>query len=553
MSISPLVATLLLLCLGAADAPAQVILPQGPVPLPRVLRIPGFLLRRAPDLQVQVSGPSRAVPGEEIDLKIVVANKGTATARGTASSGPTDAYMVDVVLSTDSYFPVEWATQPAYAGLTADDFVDDMLMIGGRISNTGDIAAGATRTYSLKTRIPLRTPPGIYYLGAVVDAGNDVAELREDNNVAYFMIQIGAAESPTVRVPPGVRVWVMPYAVGNTTINKIKPSGLTDYTDTDTGLHMVDAPFGGRLGLRHGYHSDLPTPQITYYRWTYRAAAAGSPWLEFTEPVGVHYVKQVGSEVSFPVYNLGPKVVGGKNLYEFRPHEPPSLYGATTQWPTTDWFGDIYSGFLNSNALPEGKYTVKLEVFDRLGAKVTPGPDTFQFIVPTGVAPDGTITTTVATPTGDGGCAFSIYVDNRACGAYMDPPAIGDTAVTDDCGFLLYDPAVSANADAARVRISFFATHPDEHAMFGFYIVRGTTLVSSAQGEVSATTASPYSGDGHGHFQNNFPRLELMGSCAEKAAFSANLHVWAKATNGWHHHLTGLDAHYVRAFALAPH
>jgi hypothetical protein len=64
-----------------------------------------------------------------------------------------------------------------------------------------------------------------------------------------------------------------------------------------------------------------------------------------------------------------------------------------------------------------------------------------------------------------------------------------------------------------------------------------------------------YSGDGHGHFQHQFERTELLGPiCSKKgqAAFSANLHVYPKATNGWHHHLHHLRAHYVRAFAIAP-
>ena len=54
----------------AAQAP-----PRAPVAVrvePRLLRVPGFLLARAPDLQVQVSGPDRAIPGEDIGLKVTV-------------------------------------------------------------------------------------------------------------------------------------------------------------------------------------------------------------------------------------------------------------------------------------------------------------------------------------------------------------------------------------------------------------------------------------------------------------------------------------------------
>jgi len=427
-----------------------------------------------------------------------------------------------------------------------------MLMLGARISNTNTVRPGGQTSYALQTHIPARTPPGIYCLAAVVDAGDNVAESRENNNVAYYRIRIGAAEEPRTRIPRGVDLWVMPYAVGNTTINNIKSTGLTDYLDTLSGLHMINAPFGSRLGLRHGYDSRLPNATIGYYRWTYRPAGA-SVWEEFTEPVGVHYTKQVGSVVSFPVYSLGPHTINGMSLYEFKPHSPPTIPGATTTWPTSDWFGDIYSGFLNTAPLASGKHEIKLEVFSPSGHKLTPGPATFSFLVPTGVAPDGTVNTALGSPTSDGGFAFAVHVDNRACGAYVDPPAIGTTTPADQCGFLLYDPSVPASNNAAKVRVSFFATHPDKRAMFNFRIVRGIQNASTADGEVSAGVAGVYSGDGNGHFQHNFMRTELLGpQCPEKAAFSANLHVWAKATNGWHHRLNGLDAHYVRAFALAP-
>lgn len=543
-----------LCCSMLTEAIAQVRAPaRVPVRIqPRLLRVPGFLLPRAPDLQVAISGPSRAIQGEDIALKIVVFNKGNANAPGTQDTTAGKAYMVDIVLSQDTVIPVEWATQPVYAGLTKDDFVEDMLMLGARISNTGTIAPGKQTTYTLSTHIPGRTPPGIYYLAAVVDAGENVAESKENNNVAYYRIRIGVSEDPGTRIPPRVDMWVMPYAVGNTTINKIKSTGLTDYVDTLSGLNMVNAPFGSRLGLRHGYDSRLPNTAIAYYRWTHRRPGA-SAWQEFTEPVGVHYTKKVGAVISFPVYTLGPHSVNGMSLYEFKPHDPPTIPGAITSWPTSDWFGDIYSGFLDSRALANGKHEIKLEVFDPSGNKVMPTAATFRFLVPTGVAAGGTITTAVGSPTSDGGFAFAVHVDNRACGAYIDPPAIGTTTVADECGFLLYDPSIAASNNAAKVRISFFATHPAKRAMFRFRIVRGVKTASTAGGDVSAGTAGVYSGDGNGHFQHKFMRTELLGpKCPEKAAFAANLHVYAKATNGWHHRLNGLDAHHVRAFALAP-
>jgi hypothetical protein len=344
----------------------------------------------------------------------------------------------------------------------------------------------------------------------------------------------------------------MPYAVGNTTVNQIKPTGFTDYTDTLSGLSMADAPFGSRLGFRQGYADPIPNAQIAYYRWTYRRPGAGA-WEEFTESVGVHYSKTVGAVVSFPVLTLGPLPINGMSLYAFKPHSAPAIPGAATSWPASDWFGDIYSGFLDTRPLADGQYEVRLEVFGPAGIKVIPGPGTFRFLVPTGVLGDGTITTAPAAVTPDGSFAFRLQVDNRACVAFIDPPSIGNTTTDDESGFLLYDPAVPIGSDAAKVRISFFATQPARRGRFSFTIYRGIRVASTAGEDITAASAGVYSGDGNGHFQNRFVRSALLGPlCPEKAAFSANLYVYAKATGGWHQRLNGLDASFVRAFAIAP-
>ena len=70
--------------------------------------------------------------------------------------------------------------------------------------------------------------------------------------------------------------------------------------------------------------------------------------------------------------------------------------------------------------------------------------------------------------------------------------------------------------------------------------------------DVTAPSPDGYTGDRNGNFRREFTVAALLGPCPEKAAFAENLHVRAKATNGWRHRLNGLDAHHVRAFALAP-
>jgi len=485
----------------------------------------------------------RVMAGEDIDIVVTARNIGPATAPGSLDVEYWKAYYVDVILSSDDIIPLELAVNPVSAGKTREDFVEDMLLEGGRISNTTSISPGSSVSYTLELNIPEKTSPGIYCLGAVVDPAEAVEELSEENNTYCHKINILPPET-SIHPPEGVDFWVMPYGVGGTTpLYNIKDSGLTNYTDWMSDFTMVDAPFGSRLGFRHGYDSRIPTEEIMYYRWLYKDESE-TEWHEFTETVGVHYEKKELGVLTFPVYTLGPKGVNGMNLYEFKPHSPPE---PGTSWPATDWFGDIYSGFLNSEAISDGKYEIKLEIYDEEGNQVIPADRTFQFIVPTGVDADGTIFTREATrrEVDAGGFVFALHIDNRQCSAIIDAPMIDTTSVADECGFLRYKPADET------VHIAFHATHPDNFALFNFYIIRGTKTIISANGEVSAYSVGDFSGDGYGNFENETSRGLLLENCTE-AAFSENLHVYAKATTGWGHRINRYDAHAVRAFALSP-
>lgn len=383
---------------------------------------------------------------------------------------------------------------------------------------------------------------------------------------------IPCAPPDPVDPPPGITTWVMPYAVGGSPIwgtptpmtpvptGWVRSDGLTDYGG------LVNAPFGGYLGFRHGYSEDIPSVAVKYYRWSYRKVGAVE-WHDMLDTVVRHYVKQVPGVLlpSFPAYILGPHTIGpSAGVFEFKPDVPPGPDlgdppGTITYWPTDDFFGDIYSGYLNTPTLPggvlsaAGQYQVKLEVFDPTGVLVPPGAGSFEFIVPSGTLSDGTVIARAAGP-GEidaGGFVFNLYVDNNSCTASIDAPSIGGAAVADVCGFLRYDPK-----SPTPVTIAFHARHPNGRAVFSFTMVRGAfTLPAgptgpSAGGEVWAAGAGPYLGDGAGDFTHNFALAELLGTCID-AAFSENLYVSAKATTGWGLRITAYDAQFIRAFALA--
>ena len=128
-----------------------------------------------PDLEIAgVTFNNQVAPGGQVDVEVTARNSGTFMAMGTETSQT--GYMIDFVLSTDTHVPADWAIyDPAFA--------EDVLLLGGRVSNTDDLEAGAEQTYQMPGWLPSDTPPGEYQLCLVIDPGDGVLEDDETNNV----------------------------------------------------------------------------------------------------------------------------------------------------------------------------------------------------------------------------------------------------------------------------------------------------------------------------------------------------------------------------------
>jgi hypothetical protein len=163
------------------SAPSPSVIAQRRPELPA--KIP---VRKQPDLVVRLAAPAQARAGEDIGekLKVLAANRGGATAPGTTGTlSPANGYMIDVVLSKDTTVAPGYATySPHYA--------EDVLLKGGRISNTDDLKAGAKKEYKTGGGIPANTPPGRYFICAQIDSGQKVRESNERNNVSCTRINI---------------------------------------------------------------------------------------------------------------------------------------------------------------------------------------------------------------------------------------------------------------------------------------------------------------------------------------------------------------------------
>lgn len=389
-----------------------------------------------------------------------------------------------------------------------------------------------------------------------------------------------ACEEPPYDVPPGVTLFVLPWAIANAAIwgippgapaaptGWVRPDGMLDY-DSDSSLGMLyNAPFGGTLNFIHDDSYFIPTDGIKYYRYAYRrlnatpnAGAADSSWTPISTPLARDYRLEYsgGRLPTYESYPVGPSTHGANTgLFEFKPQQPPNPGGTVV---ASEWLsGNVSEVAASWNTLltapplsadnasdDAGVFEVKIEVFDKNGNQVMPGAGTFRFLARNA---DGT-TTRLATAAEEAGGAYvlRVHVDNNGTSAELPQPSIGGVAASDDCGFLRYE-------SGDLVHVQYLAAHPNNHAVFRFGITRGSHRMPSASTlapyvEVAAlsapTTTAPYTKTA-GSYQRDFTPTELVGTCVN-AAFAASLGVYGKATNGYGR--LGLDASRLIAFALA--
>jgi len=88
-----------------------------------------------------------------------------------------DRFDLDLVISRDKQIPLKKAS---YSEL----FQEDVLLKNGRI-NIDHLDPGEKKLIQLNepVMIPQNTPPGKYYLSALIDPGNTIDEFNEENNV----------------------------------------------------------------------------------------------------------------------------------------------------------------------------------------------------------------------------------------------------------------------------------------------------------------------------------------------------------------------------------
>ncbi|RHX80559.1 CARDB domain-containing protein [Leptospira yasudae] len=165
----------------ASDSSSQ---PQQPAP------------EKKADLIASISRTATEIlPGEDISQKfpVWVSNQGIASANG---SSPSNAgYMVDLILSSDTNVPEGYAVY-------SPNYKEDVLLAGGRISNTPNVEPGQqVRVSEGSNFVPKDVPAGNYFLCARVDVGSVVSEIDEKNNTVCIPVVVPSKNKPDLIIP----------------------------------------------------------------------------------------------------------------------------------------------------------------------------------------------------------------------------------------------------------------------------------------------------------------------------------------------------------------
>lgn len=394
-----------------------------------------------------------------------------------------------------------------------------------------------------------------------------------------------ACEDPPYDLPPGVTLFVAPWAIASTPIwgipagappapfGWVRPDGLVDYTDTEPSTSLgalYNAPFAGTLNFVHDDSYFIPSSGIKYYRYAYRrhSAAPNSgaddpSWTPISAALARGYRMEYSDRLpSYEAWPAGPITLGTHSgLFEFKPQAPPPRAGDPATVIAREWtsgnLSEAAASWDTTGPAPAlsptvtvdqaGDFDVKLEVFDPAGNQVLPGNSTFVFIARN--ADYATTRLASAAELAGGAYVLRVHVDNNGVAASLPQPSISGVAASDDCGFLRYQPG-----DA--VHVQYLATHVNQHAVFRFGITRGShgvpaTATLPPYVEVAAASAptatAPYV-KASGWYQRDFTPAELVGTCVN-AAFAASLGVYSKATNGNRRQV--FDRGLLIAFALA--
>lgn len=304
--------------------------------------------------------------------------------------------------------------------------------------------------------------------------------------------------------------------VGNDEVYEIdQANGVYDLTRPGLAGSIDNMAYGGSLNLHAVFGDSLSdgAPQH-YYRLSIMGPTTGGGWKDIKAKLTdtrVHKVTNLAES-----HDLGPFTIGAtNNLYEIR-------NTATYHWYNADWIGTwhtSWAGDLDTHVPDEGLYTLRLEVFDSAGTKLTSASVDYR---------DGTAIPPAVLPAMVDACYLVMQIDNKPATVALAFPAVVNPCGVVPIASAPFDINALVNQENGRLNSWSFSY------VKGLNIGSGTLASASSDSGLAvpvnqAVSSAPMTAG-------------LTGTCA----FSLTISAWAHIRNGY-----GLVYHSSQSYALA--
>jgi hypothetical protein len=321
---------------------------------------------------------------------------------------------------------------------------------------------------------------------------------RWDSNGAYIDLTLDNEDvvcgSGCVPTPNGTTTFLT--LVGLDEVYKINQGDGT-FNNTAFGGTLQNWAYGGWLLFCGVFGQTLSAGAPKhYYRLSYRKGNSGD-FTDFTYPISDTRVDKF--TLQSEVHQLGPQppIGGTSNLYEIR--DTGQYY----------WYNPDKLGWWNTEATEddEGLYTVRLEVFDQNGVKLTSAQVDYR---------DGTDPPPGPLPAMLDRCDVTVRVDNKPPVVDLQVPLAGGA-----CGVVKW-------ADVPALSITANVTQENGRLnSWSLSYVKGLTGVSVGLGGASSDSGLPTPSN------NTVSAAPMTAGLTGTCAFALTLGAWPLVRNGF--------------------
>ncbi len=235
--------------------------------------------------------------------------------------------------------------------------------------SVGALAAGESNSGSVSVIIPAPTVTGTYYIIAIADADNAVAEIHETDNLLYRMIRIGPDLAISYLINPGAAGAGTTITVTDTTTNNgpgfagasttkfyLSTNGALDAGDTYLGSRSVGALAAGESNSG-SVSVIIPAPTVTGTYYIIAVADADNAVAEIHETDNLLYrMIRIGPDLVISVMAVPATGAAGSNITvtETTRNDGPGAAGPSTTkyYLSTNGALDAGDTYLGMRAVP---------------------------------------------------------------------------------------------------------------------------------------------------------------------------------------------------------